>query len=196
MTIAELIEKRRNRSNNKTELPRIHYNTDWKDPCDSDSSVGVKNPHRCNHHAKVLTRQTHGAFVMQCSDCGSTCSTSIAHSKLTKQQMEQAIPFDYKLRDDGQRLSFEIRELEKSHGINPEDMAKRMGYDEYLRSPEWKYKRSLVISREKNICQGCRSMPIEEVHHSTYSHITRELLFQLVGLCSECHRKAHNINPQ
>jgi hypothetical protein len=196
MTIAELIEKRRNRISNKTELPRISHNADWRDPYDSDSSFGVKNPHQCNHHTQVLTRQTHGAFVMQCSGCGSTCSTSIKHSKLTKQEMEKAPLFDYKLRDDGQMLSFQIRQLEKSHGIKTEDMVKPIGYDEYLRSPEWKHKRSLVISREKNTCQGCGSKPIEEVHHSTYSHIKRELLFQLVGLCSECHRKVHNITPQ
>jgi hypothetical protein len=196
MTITELIEARQRKKSIKAEFTRINHNNDWIDPDDWDSSSVIKDPNRCKHPSKILTRQNHGAFVEQCPDCGCSCSMSISQKKLTKQQMEQAPPFDYKLRDDGQRLSWEMRELERSHGIKQEDMVKRIGYDEYLRSPEWKHKRSLVISREKNTCQGCGIMPIEEVHHSTYSHIGDELLFQLVGLCSECHRKVHNITSQ
>jgi len=68
-------------------------------------------------------------------------------------------------------------------------------YHEYLATKEWKNKRDLVIERESGICQGCRAEPIEHVHHSTYTHQYDELIFQLVGLCENCHRKAHFTTP-
>jgi 5-methylcytosine-specific restriction endonuclease McrA len=67
-------------------------------------------------------------------------------------------------------------------------------YHSYLESPEWKEKRRLVIERENGICQGCNSEHIEEVHHLTYTHLYDELLFHLVGLCENCHRKSHFID--
>jgi 5-methylcytosine-specific restriction endonuclease McrA len=64
----------------------------------------------------------------------------------------------------------------------------------YLQSSEWKAKRQAVWERESGLCQGCRAEPIEHVHHSTYSHLFDEPLFQLVGLCENCHRKVHFVN--
>lgn len=68
-------------------------------------------------------------------------------------------------------------------------------YRQYLRSPEWKRKRDAVFDREKGICQGCLNEPIEHVHHATYTHQYDELLFQLIGLCENCHRKVHFTVP-
>ena len=153
----------------------------------------IKNPHQCHHSNKELRKQTHGAFVLQCPECGSTASTSLAHKTLTQQQMDEALPFDYARRQLGWDFSSECREVERVHGIKSTDSILAVGYDEYLRSYEWKLKRQLIIDREKNLCQGCRSHPIEEVHHATYSNVGDELLFQLVGLCSSCHRKVHKI---
>lgn len=64
-------------------------------------------------------------------------------------------------------------------------------YHRYLESPKWKRLRDAVVDRENGVCQGCGAESIEEVHHTTYSHIGDELLYQLVGLCCNCHRKAH-----
>lgn len=176
MTISELIEKR-----------RLVKKDIWSEP--------IKDPHHCTHEGQQIRRQRHGAFVFQCPQCGSTCSNSLAHKSMSKQQMESAPPFDYKRQEQGWNFSRESREVQKIHGIKPTDSIMREGYDQYLRSPEWKAKRQVVIQRENNICQGCRIRPIEEVHHATYSNIGDELFFQLVGLCSLCHRKVHRIEP-
>lgn len=77
----------------------------------------------------------------------------------------------------------------------PENLKKNPAYWDYLESPQWKIKRDAVFQREKGICQGCLSEPIEHVHHATYSHVFDELLFQLVGLCENCHRKVHFYEP-
>jgi len=73
----------------------------------------------------------------------------------------------------------------------PEYLNKSDTYWRYLESREWKEKRNAVFQRENGICQGCQCEAIEHVHHSTYSHVFDELLYQLVGLCENCHRKAH-----
>lgn len=74
----------------------------------------------------------------------------------------------------------------------PEDRAK---YYEYLRSAKWQAKRLAVYQRESGVCQGYLSEPIEHVHHTTYVHLFDELLFELVGICESCHRRAHWLNP-
>ena len=78
--------------------------------------------------------------------------------------------------------------------IKPEICNKPV-YHRYLKTRDWRYKRDLVFERENGLCQGCKSEPIEEVHHLTYIHIFDELLYELVGLCENCHRKAHFTTP-
>lgn len=64
-------------------------------------------------------------------------------------------------------------------------------YREYLKSPIWREKRAKVLRRCKHLCEGCRTNAAMEVHHLTYKHIYDEMLFELVGLCEDCHRKIH-----
>ena len=66
----------------------------------------------------------------------------------------------------------------------------KRNYKNYLLCPEWKKKRKLIIQRDK-ICQGCLDAPIHEVHHLTYKNVGNELMFELVGLCRECHSRCH-----
>jgi 5-methylcytosine-specific restriction endonuclease McrA len=65
-------------------------------------------------------------------------------------------------------------------------------YSEYLRTEQWQSKRRLVFQRAKNLCEGCRCAQATEVHHVSYEHFKDELLFELVALCFDCHRKVHN----
>jgi 5-methylcytosine-specific restriction endonuclease McrA len=64
-------------------------------------------------------------------------------------------------------------------------------YEDYLQSPGWAELRRKVLAREKGICQGCTVEKATEVHHTTYSHVGNELLFELLALCSNCHAKVH-----
>src|SRR5439155_719926 len=67
----------------------------------------------------------------------------------------------------------------------------REDYQRYRQTPEWIARRDLVLEREHRICQGCRSRPATEAHHTTYDHIGNEFLFELVALCRDCHDKFH-----
>ncbi len=63
-------------------------------------------------------------------------------------------------------------------------------YASYLSSPQWKVLRRQVLTRDHK-CRLCREVRAVEVHHLTYTHIFEESLYDLIGVCSECHRYLH-----
>jgi 5-methylcytosine-specific restriction endonuclease McrA len=60
-------------------------------------------------------------------------------------------------------------------------------YDFYKRTIEWQQRRKLVLKRCHGICEACGIRTATEVHHLTYRHVFSEPLFDLVGVCRECH---------
>ncbi len=131
---------------------------------------------------------------LQCLDCGMSVGNPIKHASVAPEILEEIKEFDQEFRD----LMIERRsEILKQEAKQRQDEWQRdlpskvAAYRGYLTTPEWKAKRQLVIDRENGLCQGCRAAPISEVHHATYKTVGNELLFQLVGLCSPCHRRAH-----
>lgn len=67
----------------------------------------------------------------------------------------------------------------------------RAEYDNYLASAAWHERRSAVLDRCAGLCEGCRKRPARDVHHLSYQHIRAEFLFELVGLCRDCHDRWH-----
>jgi hypothetical protein len=70
------------------------------------------------------------------------------------------------------------------------------GYEEYLQSAIWREKRRKVLERCRGICEGCAQRRAREIHHERYPRgcepgseewIRREKLYDLVGLCTDCH---------
>lgn len=84
-------------------------------------------------------------------------------------------------------------ELYENKKINKKNNNKKVwsSYKEYLLSNEWKQKRYLIILRCQNICEGCRENKVDNVHHLTYDNVYNEFLFELVGLCKDCHERFH-----
>jgi hypothetical protein len=64
-------------------------------------------------------------------------------------------------------------------------------YNDYLNSDDWRAKRRLVMDRCGGLCEGCRNSTVTEIHHLTYEHVGAEFLYELVGLCGDCHLRAH-----
>lgn len=69
-------------------------------------------------------------------------------------------------------------------------------YRDYLASPEWKARRAKVMRRCHGKCEGCGDQAAVEVHHLTYRHFMEEFLFELVGLCVQCHDRYHAIDEE
>ena len=73
-------------------------------------------------------------------------------------------------------------------------------YDAYLKSPIWREKRSIVLKRAGETCEGCRQAKAVQVHHKRYppgcfpgfpEWIRREKLFDLAAVCERCHEDLH-----
>ena len=63
----------------------------------------------------------------------------------------------------------------------------------YLKSPEWKSVRRLVLSRDNHCCKACTSTSSLNIHHITYKRLGDERLSDVVCLCNNCHTKLHDI---
>ncbi|SEQ08941.1 HNH endonuclease [Flavobacterium urocaniciphilum] len=61
------------------------------------------------------------------------------------------------------------------------------GYNEYLKSETWQFKRKSVLKRDNFICQSCLANKATQIHHLTYKHVFNEPLFDLISVCFRCH---------
>jgi hypothetical protein len=129
-----------------------------------------------------------GQIRRQCLDCGQSTSNALKHGDFSPDYVANLPDFDRDLQESFWKLPIKEertdRELEKAEW--------REKYNNYIKNdPGWLQKRSLVIHREDDRCQGCGLRPIHHIHHLTYANLFNELLYQLVGLCKSCHTKAH-----
>jgi hypothetical protein len=149
----------------------------------------------CTHEKTEIRRMSHcNQIKHQCLYCGESVGNPIKHDSISL-KYDELNEFDVEFRDLMRERRSEIyrQEQEQRHYLWQQGALQRKEeYAEYLSSPQWRDKRKAVIARENGICQGCRIAKIDEVHHLTYDNRGDELLFQLVGLCKTCHRKAHN----
>lgn len=122
-------------------------------------------------------------LVYQCLNCGRSAGNPIAHS---------SVPNAHKLSswDDRIAENYDERRAGDRLGEREQWFAE---HDAYLKTPEWREKRRLVMQRCAGLCEGCRSAPAEHVHHLSYDHWKNELLWELVGVCESCHHRAHKV---
>ena len=125
-------------------------------------------------------------YRRQCVTCGMAFPLSTAEAVPYKRPGSAVPSFDETLQETYyQHVSDEAtRKREQS---SREWFA---AYDQYLRTPEWRYKRAAVLRRERGVCQGCGGVA-DSVHHLTYERLRAELLFDLVAVCRSCHQRAH-----
>jgi len=137
--------------------------------------------------------QRNGAehVVAQCQRCGRR-STFIPKAMVAGLVSDiSALPeTDRQLRE-----SFKAHELATNHELfstaPANDSSWNEAYDEYLASDKWARLREKVMTRSAGICEGCLEAPATEVHHLTYKHLGDELLWELVAVCRDCHRRCH-----
>lgn len=65
-------------------------------------------------------------------------------------------------------------------------------YAEYLQTDEWRERHDLVMRRCRGVCEGCGKAKATQVHHLTYKRVREEMLFDLVGVCDDCHDALHS----
>ena len=79
---------------------------------------------------------------------------------------------------------------------NPEQRRWWERYSAYLQTAEWQTLRARVLDRCQRVCEGCGERPAADVHHLSYRHVGQEFLFELVGLCRECHERLHSTSGE
>lgn len=63
-------------------------------------------------------------------------------------------------------------------------------YKKYIRSTEWKRKKSELLKNHP-FCTRCSSKEKLQVHHMNYRNLGNEKDLDLVVLCKKCHKKVH-----
>lgn len=158
----------------------------------------IRDWYHCDHEGRVEVRRrmlSNGVTALweQCAHCGTGIR---AVKKSTYSEAEQAAmpPFDDQLQRE--RYDEMSEKLEACRARYDEAMVtgasdRHAEYRAYLRSPAWQRLRVKVLRRARGLCEGCGEKRPVEVHHLTYEHIFEEFLFELVAVCSECHRRLH-----
>lgn len=140
-------------------------------------------------HPKTTLRRKGPHYGNQCTRCGAGCGGWVKKSDI--ENPDEVPAWDETLRDNYfntvHDLTTELRKLQRE--CEKEDFDR--WYKEYLLSPQWQAKRIKVFERCARLCEGCRKSKATIVHHLTYAHKGNEFLFELVGLCPECHSEIH-----
>ena len=158
-----------------------------------------KQKYRCNHPNTELRKRTKKnkaiAYVMQCLTCGKAIPREFSKdTALINNNNIEPKAFDEELKANWENSRNKEAALILGNDKDERDLRRSefwQWYDNYLSTPLWQKKRSLVFERAKGKCEGCRTNPAEKVHHLTYKHKGDEFLFELVAVCNECHDRLH-----
>jgi 5-methylcytosine-specific restriction endonuclease McrA len=150
---------------------------------------------RCDHPRSQLRRQVRCngfiRYVTQCLECGDSVK-AVARAQLVDvsriPDFDKGIKVAYR-----ERVSRECEERRAQQDRVREEESRRWWawYNEYLRSPEWRHRRALVMDRADGLCEGCRINRANHAHHTTYDHAGEEFLWELVAICKPCHDRVH-----
>lgn len=63
-----------------------------------------------------------------------------------------------------------------------------LDYDRYLKTPQWRNKRQVVLHRARYKCRHCKKRRATQAHHLTYVRVGKERLSDLQAVCYPCHK--------
>lgn len=149
----------------------------------------------CDQTAIRRRIQSNGVaiFVRQCLSCGRQIQ-AVKKDSAEVRRLADVQPFDDTLQRawrERQRQSWELQNRTREAQREQESTEWWRAYNAYLQTTAWRLKRQAVLTRANNWCEGCGVRPATQVHHKTYDHVGRELLFELVAVCNECHHVLH-----
>jgi 5-methylcytosine-specific restriction endonuclease McrA len=162
---------------------------EYKDACQCEHSWKL-------HERKDTKERIHYYYV--CHRCGAYTHEK-GHS-FSQEDKEWAIKshdsqefwtWIKSLRDAHQKQHLETLQRKRDEAQNERNRNWWAWYNAYLESDIWKAKRALVIQRANGVCEACLCADASEVHHKTYQNVGKEPLFDLVAVCSSCHKDIH-----
>jgi hypothetical protein len=177
----------------KVEDPRTGEKAWIADHVGYREDMARARPSACTHLQTELRRWTNanGAVVIQaqCLSCGERHGNQLGgRDRSTYPEADLLLREWWRARERRAIEAIRIRHID----MTAQKLAEQLdGREAYMVSEAWRQKRAKVLQRCGGICEGCADAPAVEVHHLTYDHFGDELLFELVGLCAACHKKAH-----
>ncbi len=174
--------------------------------CFSYNGTYTANKDDCCSNPKLIFAKhinSDGRFQLRkiCENCVTKSSDSFQFSLCTnlselsvwnEQKSYSVKVFRYQERD---KIIIAIRDLYvQKNGIFTDYKVDLLKHAEYIKSPEWKIKRKLVLERDNYKCLSCLSANATEVHHLSYKHLGNEPLFELVSICRRCHQEIYNMD--
>ena len=162
-------------------------------PVPGDTIQRYQDPiESCEHSLEIRKLVcSNGAiqFKKQCTQCGKGL-TAIAQRTLTRQEQVGAPLYDSELQANVRHAAWEQR---KGLTEAEERACWQEWYNGYLNSAVWRRRRKAVLDREHRICQSCKKVRATRAHHLTYANVGAEPLFELVAVCTYCHKEIHNL---
>jgi 5-methylcytosine-specific restriction endonuclease McrA len=170
----------------------LPYSIDDVDKAEREQIRG--DYHNCAHpRSEVRSKSTSNGREMvrsQCLDCGKATTTALKKDMWPEDRGQ----WDDDLSNRAwAEVSHKLGRLDLRRAAKWQQIQRDRSseYAEYLRSDEWLARRQLVMERDAFKCQGCLKRHATQVHHKNYDSIYDELLFDLVSVCDDCHRKIH-----
>ena len=134
----------------------------------------------CEHERTELRRGFNkggGPMVRhQCLDCGKLVGNALKRTPETDALPEideaQHPEFEahHKAERDAVMRRYVALQTSRWQGRAEGKSYFQQKHEDYLASPEWAERRSLVMDRASGLCEGCRKAPATEVHHLSYSN--------------------------
>jgi hypothetical protein len=171
-------------------LDELKVPDDWR----SDTGDAV----HCRHPRKELRLRTikgdKTALFFQCLVCGQSAGGGAQAKTLANVAGARRWDVDLERRFralcehfyERCRANFDSAKLAEA-----EDWQARYAAHVNPDNPAWQAIRRKVLRRCGGVCEGCLEKPAAHVHHLTYAHLGNELLFELRGVCRDCHRVLH-----
>lgn len=163
------------------------------------------NPFDCTHPTTALRfrRRRNGIVccVEQCLVCG--CEVrAVGGNAPERLALTERVPFDEEFPErvqeahrTAQRQRWAQEQAERNAAWEQaqaeRDAAWWNWYNDYLKSPAWRDRRTRVLERDGHICQACLRREATQVHHLTYARVGNEPLFDLTSICTTCHQALH-----
>jgi len=153
----------------------------------------IENKFSCTHESRNLRKRIikdgRISYVTQCIRCGQTSPPIKAKEVLKLANGDPIEDYDDTLVQKwllAKHMKYQESFFEMRKPLKVE-------YETYLKSNDWRQKRSQVIERSNGVCEICGIEEAEQVHHWTYTRIGKENLEDLAGLCRRCHEYIHKI---
>jgi 5-methylcytosine-specific restriction endonuclease McrA len=154
----------------------------------------------CNHERKGFKKfkyevkgETRWHKGCQCLDCGERIKSptgGIWWPKDFGEKIEMLPEWDLDLLS----RNVDKKQEQKREEYRKERISNHEEYENYiLRSDEWQSKREKVLWRCRGLCEACLINKATQIHHLNYDSLFNEVLWDLKGVCADCHKKIHGI---